>query len=223
MMRCGRGRRSWLRVFFKWLILIMLVAALVCFRLANEIGDEFAHLSRLEIVAVIDGDTMRLKGGDKLRLANIDTPEQGEPYYEEATRHLERLVVNKRARVQLAAQTRDKYGRLLGSVFVDSMSVSESIVRHGLAYVFLFQSTDLDRPEIKRLLEAQRQAMTDKVGLWSLRHEPEPYYVARAGSFRFHRRMCPVIRKVPIDECRLFRTREEALYEGLSPCRRCRP
>ena len=41
------------------------------------------------VIRVIDGDTFEIATGDKIRILCIDTPEQNEEGYEEATRFLE--------------------------------------------------------------------------------------------------------------------------------------
>ena len=207
----------------KWAILGLLVVVIVGFRLVGEIGLDFAEGDRFFIVRVVDGDTVHLSGGDRLRLANIDTPELDEPFYEEATRFLADLVEGKECRVEFSEPKRDKYGRLLGYLHVDTMVAGEEILRRGLGYILLFSEADYYKPMVRRLLAAQRRAMSDKVGLWSLEREPEEHYVALSGSLRFHRPHCASVSDLKPGRYRIFETREEALYEGLAPCRRCRP
>ena len=42
---------------------------------------------------VIDGDTIKLQNGERVRLLGINTPEMGQPYYEEATNRLKELIL----------------------------------------------------------------------------------------------------------------------------------
>ena len=205
------------------MVVILLSLLVVFFRLVEDIGEDFKGAERLSVIEVIDGDTVRLKGGDKLRLANIDTPEKGELFYEEATRFLEELVLGKTIHIEFAHKRRDKYGRLLGYMYVDSVFVGQEILRNGLGYILLFKKNDYDRPQVKILLSAQRRAMEEKVGLWSLERELEEYYLAKTSRFRFHRPSCRSVKNWKPGTYRIFKTREDALYEGLTPCRRCRP
>jgi len=199
------------------------VGLIIVFRVAQNPKPEVKEDDRLTIIEVIDGDTVRLRGGDKLRLANIDAPEKGSPLYDEATAFLEKMVLGRPTRIEFADRRRDKYGRLLGFIYVDSVSVSEAILENGLAYLLLFKKSELDRPRIKKFLAAQRWAMDNKVGLFSLTREPESHYIVRHGRFRLHRPGCRSVANLEAGSYRVFQTREEAIYEGYSPCRTCRP
>ena len=77
---------------------------------------------------VIDGDTIELSNGEKVRYIGIDAPEERrrrgdrwvydpEPYAEKATRENRKLVEGKKVRLEFDAEKRDKYGRLLAYVY----------------------------------------------------------------------------------------------------------
>lgn len=204
-------------------LVILLTAVIVCFRLAEDIGIDLKPGDRWTVVKIVDGDTVELPGGEQLRLANIDTPEVDEPFFEEAKQFLTDLALGKTARVEYIKERRDKYGRLLGCLFIDSVFAGEAILERGLGYLLLFNKDDLDRPLVQRLLAAQRRAMADSLGLFSLKRAPEEFYLASFGRFRFHRPSCEYAGEYRPDRHRLFGTRDEPLYDGLSPCRRCRP
>ncbi len=211
------------RRLVRWAVIITLVALIVSFRLVDEIGQDVSPDYRFVIVRIIDGDTVELQGGDKLRLLSIDTPESGEPLYDEATRLLTRLTLGKTARIEYGRTRRDRYGRLLGYLYVDGLFVNKIILENGLGYLYLFRDTELNSPQIQELLQTQRAALDNRIGLWALPREAEDHYVARPGSFRFHRPICSTLSPDPSPPHRIFNSREEALYEGLSPCRRCKP
>ncbi len=44
---------------------------------------------------VIDGDTIKLQNGERVRLLGINTPEKGQPYYEEATNRLNMATIRR--------------------------------------------------------------------------------------------------------------------------------
>src|SRR3989344_5948521 len=54
------------------------------------------ELTTATVKRVIDGDTLELDNGNKVRLICIDTPEIGQPYFQEAKSYLESLVLNKK-------------------------------------------------------------------------------------------------------------------------------
>ena len=203
---------------------ILLVAA-VGYRLTVDYAGEPPGESSATLVArVIDGDTFELSNGETVRLLAVDTPERGQRYYGEATDLLERLVLGKEVRLEFADRRRDNYGRLLSYVYVqETLLVNRVLLDSGLAYLYLFKDTDAGRVETGRLLAAQRAAIEESFGLYGTSYEAEAYYVARPGSYRFHRPVCASIRNSDPATSRIFKTREEALREGLSPCRRCKP
>jgi endonuclease YncB( thermonuclease family) len=204
-------------------IIAVLVAVIVGFRLAEEIGPERSPSDRFVVTGIVDGDTMELGGKDLLRLLAIDTPEEGEAFHEEATELLRSLTIGKSLRVEFVGRRRDRYGRLLGFAYVDSLFINREILDSGLGYLYLFQDNELQRPEIGQLLEAQRGALSKKIGVWSVERMPEEYYINKAGSFRFHRPACQAVQDLEPGRYQMFETREEALRQGLSPCRNCKP
>ncbi|MDH3889446.1 MAG: thermonuclease family protein [candidate division Zixibacteria bacterium] len=219
LVRFGPKGRTLIRVS----LVILITAVIVCYRLAEDIGVDLKPDDRWIIVTVIDGDTVELAGGDKLRLANIDTPEIDEPFFEEAKQFLTDIALHQSARVEYIRERRDKYGRLLGCLFIDSVFAGEAILERGLGYLLLFDNNDLNRPLVQRLLAAQHRAMESGLGLFSLVRTPEEHYLATYRSFRFHRPGCEYVGEYRPDRYRMFDTRDSALFEGLSPCRSCKP
>jgi micrococcal nuclease len=207
----------------KWAIILLLVVLIVAFRLVEQIGFDRKPSDRFIVKKIRDGDSVELLGGDRLRLLSVDAPEKGELFYDEACQFLAELTLGKTARIEFGGRRRDKYGRLLGYMYIDSIFVNKEIIENGLGYLYLFKDIELDHPETEELLMAQRTAMQKGVGLWSVGREREDYYIAVPGSFRFHRPGCRSVRDLEPGRYRTFKTREEALYEGLSPCRRCKP
>jgi len=215
--------RSSRRKVINWTVVILLVVIILAFRLVEEIGRDKTPDERFIVKRVIDGDTVELLGGDRLRLLAIDTPEKNEPFYDRARLFLESLVLGKTARIEYSERRRDRYGRLLGYLYIDSLFVNKVILENGLGYLYLFDDNDPNSPLVQQLLAAQRRALENKTGLWSLQREAENYYIAANGSFRFHRPGCRSVKNIKPGNYRRLKTREEALYEGLSPCRNCKP
>jgi micrococcal nuclease len=218
--RRRRSRKKWLTT----LVVLALAGLIVSYRLVERVGQERSPADRFRIVRIIDGDTVELTGGDRLRLLAIDTPEEGEPFHDEALACLASFTRNRGIKVAYDRQRRDRYGRMLGFVYVDdTLLVNRVLIDSGLAYVYLFEDDDLSRTEYRQLLEAQRGAIGRKVGLWSVNREKEKFYLATEGSFRLHRPKCPDLHNLKAGHYRTFETREAGLAEGLSPCRNCKP
>jgi endonuclease YncB( thermonuclease family) len=83
---------------------------------------------------VVDGDTVYVSTGDKIRLIGIDTPERGECGYQEATDRLAQLVDGRTIALEAGARDDvDKYGRLLRYVIVDGVDAGGILISEGLA------------------------------------------------------------------------------------------
>jgi endonuclease YncB( thermonuclease family) len=204
-------------------IVIVVAVLILVIRLVEEIGPERQSLDRFSVKRVLDGDTVELLGGDRLRLLAIDTPERGQPLYNDAVHFLDSVSIGRTAEIKFVNRRRDHYGRLLGYLYIDSLFINKVILENGLAYLYLFKDNDLDSPEIQELLAAQRSAIAKGVGLWSIQRTPEEFYLAGQRSFRFHRPGCRSVRDLKPGTYRKFATRDEAPFIGLSPCRNCQP
>ena len=120
-------------------------------------------------VRVIDGDTIEIEGGQKVRYIGIDTPETVDPrkpvqcFGIEASNRNKQLVEGKRIRLEKDVSETDKYNRLLRYVYVDDVFINLALVRDGFAYSSTFP------PDVKyqdQFTEAQRLAREQNKGLW---------------------------------------------------------
>ena len=115
------------------------------------------------VVKIADGDTLTLLTSSnekiKVRLAGIDTPERKQPFGGEAKQALSKLVFQKKALIEV--ETKDRYGRTVGIVFVDGQNINYELVKQGMAWVYRKYTND----EI--LYELEAQAKTKKTGLWA--------------------------------------------------------
>ena len=88
------------------------------------------------VTRVIDGDTIVIEGGYRVRYIGIDTPEihpVPEPYGIEAWQANRILVEGKIVRLEIDVSQTDRYGRLLRYVFVNDTFVNAELVKRGLA------------------------------------------------------------------------------------------
>ncbi|WP_373529681.1 thermonuclease family protein [Nostoc sp.] len=86
------------------------------------------------IVSVGDGDTIRVKTGNKtvtIRLACIDAPEMKQnPWGQQSAARLKQLLPVGQA-ITLRAVETDKYKRLVAEIYVDNRSVNVNMVQEG--------------------------------------------------------------------------------------------
>jgi len=134
--------------------------ALLLVLAGQAFGDEIAGT----VIGIADGDTFTLLLPDrqqaKIRLAEIDAPEAGQPFGNRSRRALSALIFGKE--VTIAVQTTDRYGRIVGRPYVRGVDVCEEMVRSGAAWAFREYLRD------KRLLELEADARDAKRGLWGL-------------------------------------------------------
>lgn len=114
------------------------------------------------VAAVIDGDTVVLEDGTKVRYLGVNTPERGQSFYQEAKQYNERLVLGKIVRVETGAQKRDAYGRLLAYLYVGETLVNERLIAEGWAYVFAVEPFD----RYQTWMQIQGHAQAQKKGMW---------------------------------------------------------
>jgi micrococcal nuclease len=117
------------------------------------------------VLQVIDGDTIELTNGQKVRLLGIDAPEKGQFYYEEASNRLEQLVKGKEVFLERDVSNRDNYGRLLRYVYVGSLFVNLEMIKEGYAKA-LTVAPDLKYSSI--FLKIENEAKLKGIGLWNL-------------------------------------------------------
>lgn len=127
------------------------------------------------MIGISDGDTLTVLQDSrqtKIRLAEIDAPELGQPHGRRAKGHLSALCHGKRA--QVAPITKDIYGRTVARVSCDGVDASTDLLRHGLAWVYDKHSTD------KSLYRLQDEARSAGIGLWSESSPTPPWQWRKA-------------------------------------------
>lgn len=121
---------------------------------------------RAKVERVVDGDTLLLDTGDRVRVLYINTPEKKEKYGPESGDFTRQFLQYKEVDLVYSARSeRDGYGRLLAEVYVDGKSLEEAIIAEGLAHVFLI-APDPNTEMGQRLLSVQQQARQAGKGIW---------------------------------------------------------
>jgi len=119
------------------------------------------------VTQVIDGDTIIIEGGYRVRYIGIDTPEvhpRLEAFGMEAWQANRKLVEGKEVRLERDVSERDKYGRLLRYVYVDNILVEAELVRLGLAHAKAYPP---DTKYQSYLEEMEAQAKKAGRGMWA--------------------------------------------------------
>ena len=111
--------------------------------------------------SVVDGDTIVLDSGERLRYVGVDTPESfGEPECgaDEATALNRQLVEGRLVELLPGPQERDEFGRLLRYVFAEGVFVNAELVREGMARAQSFHSEERFAQVLVQLEVAARNA-----------------------------------------------------------------
>jgi micrococcal nuclease len=124
------------------------------------------------ISRVVDGDTVKLSSGEKIRFIGVDTPEYEpwknfeEPYGREASEYTKKNLTGKTVELESDVDAYDKYGRRLVYVFLeDGTLYNERLVDEGYAEAKYYAPNGRYRD---RLNKAERKARAAKKGVWSL-------------------------------------------------------
>ena len=122
-----------------------------------------------KVIAVLDGDTLLvLRSGNpvKVRLAEVDAPEKGQPYGTASQKSLSDMVMGRQ--IGVTSRAVDDYGRLVATVQVNGLNVNHEQVRRGMAWEYSrFHSN-------RELLALQREAQQARRGLWAGEGAIEP-------------------------------------------------
>lgn len=137
--------------------------------LYGQPADQVPGLVR--VTRVIDGDTIQIQGGQKVRYIGIDTPETVDPrrpvqcFGRQASQKNKELLLDRVVRLEKDVSETDKFGRLLRYVYLpDGTFVNLQLVRQGFAQVATYPP---DVAHEQEFIDAQRLAQQEKRGLWA--------------------------------------------------------
>jgi endonuclease YncB( thermonuclease family) len=141
----------------------------------------YADVTR-RVVAVTDGDTTNILGLDqvqhKIRLTGINASERGQPFGTVSRDHLASMVAGKEVRVESTKS--DRYGRLLGKVWVkpadcpscgETLGVNHAQLLAGLSWWYRYYAKEQSPEDRGRYESAEDEAKARKLGVWA---DPNP-------------------------------------------------
>ncbi len=122
------------------------------------------------IAHVVDGDTIDLVSGERVRFLGVDAPESGACHFEEARAAMRKKLEGKQVRIEKDISGADRYGRLLRYVYVlssdptkDDVLINEWLLHEGHAYTLAIAPDNRYRD---LLASAQRSAKDAGRGIW---------------------------------------------------------
>lgn len=138
------------------------LALFICFAIFAQSG---------QVIKIKDGDTVVILDDDNvphtIRVADIDCPEQGQPFSSKAKLFVSNEIFGKH--VEIKSKGKDRYGRIIGFVLYDGKNLSLELLKNGLAWHYSYFSDN------KHMANLERLARKNKIGLWIDEHPINPY------------------------------------------------
>lgn len=168
---------------FTIIISVVAGALLIIHEYGNTIGQtdisvSYRHVqatkngTAAQVARAIDGDTIELTDGERLRYIGIDTPEEVNAYKSvqcfarEAHERNKELVEGKKITFYNDISDHDVYGRLLGFVYLpDGTFVNKLLVTQGYAFAYPYKP---DISKAQEFLNAETAAKKNNLGLWKM-------------------------------------------------------
>ena len=165
--RRGRSRSAdaSLAKMAMWFAVAMITVALLYGYLSGAFeparsGEVPSSAEKHTLKRIIDGDTVELTDGTRIRLHGIDTPERDQPYGKQATRQLDKLLGRT---VYVEEKDTDRYGRVVAVLWsADGTNANAAMVCGGHAWWYeRYARRDSE------LRDCQRDAQAESLGLWA--------------------------------------------------------
>ena len=112
---------------------------------------------------VVDGDTIVFADGRRIRYIGINTPERGEPLWEEARDYNAQKVGGKLVTLEFGQVKEDTYGRTLAYVSVGGEMANAALLQAGLAHLFVLEPITY----YQHFQTMQEEARTKQLGMWA--------------------------------------------------------
>lgn len=143
--------------------------ATVVFTVAGVIASAKAAVSEVDVVRVVDGDTVVVfLNGKKegVRLIGIDAPELDQDYGLQAKKTLANLLDGRKAVMLYSKSRRDQYGRILGRIAFRNTDAGLFMIERGAAWYYTFYGHSLPSDWRNAYQTAQANAKYESMGLW---------------------------------------------------------
>jgi micrococcal nuclease len=124
----------------------------------STIGNSI-KLQDFNVTRVLDGDTIEIDNGQKVRMIGINTPEKKTFLANESASFTNQLL-NKTVSIEIIEK--DKYDRNLGYVFYNGKLFNEQLLQNGLAHVYIYN----DDKYSNQLRNAEKEARDGEIGIW---------------------------------------------------------
>lgn len=193
----------------------------------NKYSDTECHVEEKAVCTqVVDGDTIYLDNGEKIRFVGVNTPERGVEGYIASKNFVQKLCLNKEVGIDIDdSKHSDRYGRTLGVVIVDGKNVNEMLLKEGLAEIMYMPPSEFYPYDWANdnTPTSSYHSSSDTTSSPSSSSSDSGSYVGNSNSGKFHESGCGSVSKMSEKNKVFFSSRDEAINQGYVPCKRCNP
>lgn len=179
---------------------------------------------------VVDGDTIYLDNGEKVRFVGVNTPERGVEGYIASKNFVQKLCLNKKVGIDIDdSKHSDKYGRTLGVVIVDGKNVNEMLLKEGLAEIMYMPPSEFypyDWANSNTHIadtHSSSSSSHNPTSTQSTSSAPSADYIGNANTGKFHVSSCSSVKDMSEKNKVFFSSRDDAINQGYIPCKLCNP
>jgi len=211
----GRMKKIIVSVFF-----LIVIAALVFSQQAQS------GLTEARVRRVVDGDTIVLNNGERVRLIGINAPELGQPGANEALQFVKERIEGSTVWLEADGENHDRYGRLRRYVWLQRPADTQNenqirqyqlnamLLENGLAGVMIIGNVK-NAALFRRLASASLPSAAPPASPLAVQNN----FIGNRNSHVFHTSGCD---SLPSQHNRIyFERREDAVRAGYRVCHRC--
>ena len=173
---------------------------------------------------VVDGDTIYLDNGEKIRFVGVNTPERGVEGYITSKNFVQKLCLNKEVGIDVDdSKHSDRYGRTLGVVIVNGKNVNEMLLKEGLAEVMYMPPSEFYPYDWADSSTHVPNSQNTYIHTSDKTSSDSGNYVANSNTGKFHEVSCRWGQKISDHNKVTFDSRNEAISQGYQPSKVCNP
>ena len=194
----------------------------------NKYSNTNCHVEESAICTkVVDGDTIELNNGKKVRFVGVNTPERGVEGYITSKNFVQKLCLNKEVGLDIDnSKHSDKYGRTLAVVIVDGKNLNEMLLKEGLAEIMYIPPSEFypyDWANSDTHVADTHSSSSSGSSTSSDSSSGSGSYVGNSNTGKFHMAGCSSVSKMSKKNKVFFSSRNEAINQGYVPCKICNP
>ncbi|MGN0176256.1 MAG: thermonuclease family protein [Methanobrevibacter sp.] len=197
----------------------------------NKYNKTDCHVEESAICTkVVDGDTIYLDNGEKIRFVGVNTPERGVDGYDTSKNFVKQLCLNKEVGIDIDdSKHNDRYGRTLAVVIVDGKNVNEMLLKEGLAEIMYMPPSEFNPFDWGTAsthvdtTHSSSSTTSSPSSAESTTSSDSAQYIGNANSGKFHSSGCSAANKMSDSNKVFFSSRDDAINQGYTPCKRCNP